>query len=245
MVRAPLCCTVAVHAVPMAVLAVAVAVPPAELRFGGAVCRWLRPGCELRCVLCWPIVSPRGLPLFWMFSLPPPPRMHRCGPCRVAFPHLSQLAQKHRSKGLVVLGVNMEEDSPQIRAFVQQQVRGAMPSADCCACDRLDESLGGRHEQWVMSCKGTAPRSGPLCSSRWGDSMWGAANAVDGGLHGGRQPAFVQQQVRGAECCLLTAANAIAWMIALVGGCSRRGGGQPPDPWACVAAAGGQLQQRC
>ena len=48
---------------------------------------------------------------------------HRCGPCRVAFPHLSQLAQKHRSSGLVVVGINMEADSPQIRAFVQQQVR--------------------------------------------------------------------------------------------------------------------------
>ncbi len=47
----------------------------------------------------------------------------RCGPCRVAFPHLSQLAQKHRSSGLVVVGINMEADSPQIRAFVQQQVR--------------------------------------------------------------------------------------------------------------------------
>lgn len=42
----------------------------------------------------------------------------------MAFPHLSQLAQKHRSKALVVVGVNMEEDSPQIRAFVQQQVGG-------------------------------------------------------------------------------------------------------------------------
>lgn len=44
-----------------------------------------------------------------------------CGPCRVAFPHLSSLAAKHRGRGLVVVGVNMEQDSPQIRAFVQQQ----------------------------------------------------------------------------------------------------------------------------
>ncbi|EFN56660.1 hypothetical protein CHLNCDRAFT_144508 [Chlorella variabilis] len=40
-----------------------------------------------------------------------------CGPCRAAFPHLSQLARKFRGSGLVVVGVNMEEDSPQIRAF--------------------------------------------------------------------------------------------------------------------------------
>ncbi|KAL4443316.1 hypothetical protein ABPG75_011053 [Micractinium tetrahymenae] len=44
-----------------------------------------------------------------------------CGPCRVAFPHLSSLAQKHRGRGLVVVGVNMEQDTPQIRAFVAQQ----------------------------------------------------------------------------------------------------------------------------
>lgn len=46
-----------------------------------------------------------------------------CGPCRAAFPHLSQLARKFRGSGLVVVGVNMEEDSPQIRAFVAQQAR--------------------------------------------------------------------------------------------------------------------------
>ncbi|KAL4418880.1 hypothetical protein ABPG77_010049 [Micractinium sp. CCAP 211/92] len=44
-----------------------------------------------------------------------------CGPCRVAFPHLSSLAQKHRGRGLVVVGINMEQDSPQIRSFVAQQ----------------------------------------------------------------------------------------------------------------------------
>lgn len=45
-----------------------------------------------------------------------------CGPCRVAFPHLSQLARKYRdSAGLVVVGVNIEGDSPAVRALVQQQ----------------------------------------------------------------------------------------------------------------------------
>lgn len=39
----------------------------------------------------------------------------------MAFPHLSQLAAKYRDRGLVVVGINMETDSPQVRAFVAQQ----------------------------------------------------------------------------------------------------------------------------
>jgi thiol-disulfide isomerase/thioredoxin len=38
-----------------------------------------------------------------------------CGPCRMAFPHLSELQRKYKDKGLVVLGISLEEDSPQTR----------------------------------------------------------------------------------------------------------------------------------
>ncbi|KAI3426908.1 hypothetical protein D9Q98_006852 [Chlorella vulgaris] len=44
-----------------------------------------------------------------------------CGPCRAAFPHLSELQRRHRGSGLKVVGVNMEEASPKLSAFVAQQ----------------------------------------------------------------------------------------------------------------------------
>lgn len=58
----------------------------------------------------------------------------------MAFPHLSQLARKYRDRGLVVVGINMEQDSPQLRTFVAQQVRGrGRPQRDArgCGCEPL------------------------------------------------------------------------------------------------------------
>jgi hypothetical protein len=71
------------------------------------------PACE------WSDLRPTSKPTACL-SLP-----RRCGPCRAAFPHLSQLQHKHGAAGLAVVGVSMEEDSPQLRAFVAQQVRQA------------------------------------------------------------------------------------------------------------------------
>ncbi len=39
-----------------------------------------------------------------------------CGPCRMAFPHLSALQRKYKDKGLVVVGISLEEDGPQTRS---------------------------------------------------------------------------------------------------------------------------------
>jgi thiol-disulfide isomerase/thioredoxin len=44
-----------------------------------------------------------------------------CGPCRAAFPHLSDIARKYKESGLVVLGVNVEGDSPAVRKLVLDQ----------------------------------------------------------------------------------------------------------------------------
>lgn len=44
-----------------------------------------------------------------------------CGPCRAAFPHLSELARAHRGRGLTVVGINIEGDSPAVRRMVEQQ----------------------------------------------------------------------------------------------------------------------------
>ena len=47
--------------------------------------------------------------------------MSRCGPCRAVFPHLSKIAGAYADKGLVVLGISIEADSPQLDAFVARQ----------------------------------------------------------------------------------------------------------------------------
>ena len=44
-----------------------------------------------------------------------------CGPCRAAFPHLSDIARKHKDSGLVVIGMNIEGDSPAVRKLVDDQ----------------------------------------------------------------------------------------------------------------------------
>lgn len=45
----------------------------------------------------------------------------RCGPCRMAFPHLSQLALKHCNSGLRIVGISSEPASDALRAFVTAQ----------------------------------------------------------------------------------------------------------------------------
>ena len=45
----------------------------------------------------------------------------RCGPCRAVFPHLSKIAKTYADKGLIVVGISIEADSPQLAAFVARQ----------------------------------------------------------------------------------------------------------------------------
>lgn len=45
----------------------------------------------------------------------------RCGPCRMAFPHLTQLAQKYCNSGLRIVGISSEPASDALRAFVKSQ----------------------------------------------------------------------------------------------------------------------------
>ncbi|KAK9863410.1 hypothetical protein WJX84_008614 [Apatococcus fuscideae] len=44
-----------------------------------------------------------------------------CGPCRVVFPHISELARKHAKDGLKVVGICLEPPSAKLTNFVQQQ----------------------------------------------------------------------------------------------------------------------------
>ena len=43
-----------------------------------------------------------------------------CPPCRAAVPHLSMLQDKYRSRGLVVLGLNLDTDDKDLMNFVNQ-----------------------------------------------------------------------------------------------------------------------------
>lgn len=44
-----------------------------------------------------------------------------CGPCRMAFPHLSEMAKKYEKFGLIVLGLNIEGNPSTARQTVTQQ----------------------------------------------------------------------------------------------------------------------------
>jgi thiol-disulfide isomerase/thioredoxin len=43
-----------------------------------------------------------------------------CGPCRQVFPHLSRIYSQRKDKGLVVVGISVDDD-PGLAAFFEQQ----------------------------------------------------------------------------------------------------------------------------
>lgn len=43
-----------------------------------------------------------------------------CGPCRAAFPALKEITDKFKDKGLVVVGVSLDEDKADMDAFVRK-----------------------------------------------------------------------------------------------------------------------------
>jgi thiol-disulfide isomerase/thioredoxin len=42
-----------------------------------------------------------------------------CGPCQISIPLLQKFYQKHKEEGLIVLGINMDEDPSNVYAFVK------------------------------------------------------------------------------------------------------------------------------
>ncbi len=43
-----------------------------------------------------------------------------CGPCRVEMPELVRVYEAHRSEGLVILAVNLQESAGEVQAFVEE-----------------------------------------------------------------------------------------------------------------------------
>eukprot|EP00191_Tetraselmis_sp_GSL018_P014477 CAMPEP_0177584202 /NCGR_PEP_ID=MMETSP0419_2-20121207/3769_1 /TAXON_ID=582737 /ORGANISM="Tetraselmis sp., Strain GSL018" /LENGTH=201 /DNA_ID=CAMNT_0019073723 /DNA_START=229 /DNA_END=831 /DNA_ORIENTATION=+ len=103
-----------------------------------------------------------------------------CGPCRQVFPHLSEIARRHRPKGLVVVGVTSEPKA-QVQGFVQQM--GASMDYSVASDARGDcqrklagpAGVRGIPHAFVVGADGTIRFSGhPLDP--------GFASAVDGAV---------------------------------------------------------------
>jgi peroxiredoxin len=63
-----------------------------------------------------------------------------CAPCRASMPHLDAVQARHRDRGLVVLGLSVDDGSPeQVRRFAQRMgIRFRLAMAD----ERVLESYG-------------------------------------------------------------------------------------------------------
>jgi thiol-disulfide isomerase/thioredoxin len=44
-----------------------------------------------------------------------------CGPCRASIPHLTELQASYKSKGVVVIGVSVDQDTSKVKPFVKEQ----------------------------------------------------------------------------------------------------------------------------
>jgi len=103
--------------------------------------RWLRTVCLGNVLaselpdLC-SLIAPRDRYNAALFSVAYVKVMkaRRCGPCRAVFPHLSKIAKTYTDKGLVVVGISIEADSPQLDAFVaRQQMDYTVAVSEQCA----------------------------------------------------------------------------------------------------------------
>lgn len=51
-----------------------------------------------------------------------------CGPCRKSMPHMEQTWQKYQSKGLVIVGVNVDKEPEKARAFLAKLAQTVTPT---------------------------------------------------------------------------------------------------------------------
>ncbi len=73
-----------------------------------------------------------------------------CGPCRVSIPHLNELHEKYKDKGLVVIGQDVwERDETQVEPFVKKM--GDKMTYRVALDDKTKEAEGAMAETWMKA----------------------------------------------------------------------------------------------
>ena len=85
-----------------------------------------------------------------------------CVPCKKSFPWMNEMQQKYKSKGLVVLAINLDEDKSAAKVFLQQ-----VPAKFTVAYDP-DGVTPGKYQVEVMPTSYLIDRSGNLVGSHRG-----------------------------------------------------------------------------
>jgi thiol-disulfide isomerase/thioredoxin len=71
-----------------------------------------------------------------------------CGPCRTSIPHLNEIYQKFKDKGLVVIGQNVwENDEAQVKPFVEKM--GDKMTYRVALDDKTGQEKGAMAETWM------------------------------------------------------------------------------------------------
>lgn len=82
-----------------------------------------------------------------------------CGPCIAAIPHINELQNKYKDKGLVVIGQNVwENDETKVEPFIQKM--GEKMSYRVAMDDKTDSKKGKMAETWMEA----AGQNGIPCS---------------------------------------------------------------------------------
>lgn len=85
-----------------------------------------------------------------------------CVPCRKSFPWMNKMQAKYKSQGLVVLGINLDEDKSAAKAFLKQ-----VPAKFTIAYDPEGQTPGKYHVE-VMPTSYLVDRSGNIVYSHRG-----------------------------------------------------------------------------
>jgi len=73
-----------------------------------------------------------------------------CGPCRVSIPHLNEIHQKFKEKGLVVIGQDVwEQDESLVKPFVEKM--GDKMTYRVALDDKSDDEKGAMAKTWMVA----------------------------------------------------------------------------------------------
>lgn len=87
-----------------------------------------------------------------------------CGPCKVEIPIFNELYAKYKDRGLVILGVSVDDDAPTLREFVKKM---PMHYPVLLAAEQ-QEVLEAAGNVWAYPTSFFIDRSGTVCGSHVG-----------------------------------------------------------------------------